>query len=141
MRNTLITVLGTTLVPVMLHLLIPSWILQNTSGWTAPDFGLIELVSILAALGGYIMVIWVAVIFVRRGKGTAMPLLPPTEFVPMGFYQYVRNPMYLGLLLVILAEAVVFRSLGLLIYASLLWLAVHSYVVYVEEPDLLTQLP
>lgn len=44
--------------------------------------------------------------------------------------------MYVGLLVVILAEAVVFRSVWLLVYACLLWLAAHSYVVFIEEPDL-----
>ena len=136
MQNTLITIFGTVLVPCVLHLLIPYLILQSTTELTFPRIGLIEILSFIAAAIGISMVIWVSVIFVRRGKGTAVPLLPPTEFVPIGLYRYVRNPMYVGLLVVILAEAVIFRSVWLLIYACLLWLATHSYVVFIEEPGL-----
>lgn len=136
MRNILITILGTILVPCILHLLLPFLILQSTSGLTFPQFGLIEILALITAVVGLSMVIWVSVIFVWRGRGTAMPLVPPTEFVPIGLYRYVRNPMYVGLLVVILAEAAVFRSVWLLVYASLLWLATHSYVVLIEEPDL-----
>ena len=137
MRNTIITILGTVLVPCILHLLIPYMVLQNTSGLTFPPIGLIEILSFVAAAVGISMVIWVSVIFVRRGKGTAVPLLPPKEFVPIGLYRYVRNPMYVGLIVVILAEAVVFRSVWLCVYACLIWLATHSYVVLIEEPDLI----
>jgi protein-S-isoprenylcysteine O-methyltransferase Ste14 len=98
--------------------------------------GLIEVLSLIVATSGIYMVVWVSVTFVRQGKGTAMPLLPPTKFVAIGLYKYVRNPMYVGLLVVIIAEAAFFRSVWLLVYASLLWLAVHSYVVNIEEPDL-----
>ena len=136
MRNTLITILGTILVPSILHLVIPYLILQCTSGVTFPQIGLIEVISIIAAAAGIVMVVWVSVIFVSRGKGTAVPLLPPIEFVPIGLYRFVRNPMYVGLLVVIVAEALFFRSIWLLVYVFLLWLAVHSYVVLIEEPDL-----
>ena len=44
--------------------------------------------------------------------------------------------MYVGILLVIIAEAIFFRSAWLLLYASLLWLAAHSFVVLIEEPQL-----
>ena len=90
---------------------------------------------IMAAVG-ICMVVWVSVTFVRRGMGTAVPLLPPAQFVAIGLYRFVRNPMYIGLLLVIIAEAIFFRSVWLLVFACFFWLAVHSYVVLIEEPDL-----
>jgi protein-S-isoprenylcysteine O-methyltransferase Ste14 len=44
------------------------------------------------------------------GRGTLVPAVPPKHLVVSGFYRYVRNPMYLGVLLVIVAEGVLFRS-------------------------------
>jgi protein-S-isoprenylcysteine O-methyltransferase Ste14 len=101
-----------------------------------PRIGPLEVFSMIVASIGICVVVWVSVTFVRRGKGTAVPLLPPTQFVAIGLYRFVRNPMYIGLLLVIIAETIFFRSVWLLIYASLFWLAVHCYVVLIEEPDL-----
>jgi protein-S-isoprenylcysteine O-methyltransferase Ste14 len=136
LRNTLITILGTILVPCILHGLIPFLILSSTSELAFTRIGPMEMFSLLIAALGICMVVWVSTTFVSRGKGTAAPFLPPTEFVAIGLYKYVRNPMYIGLLLVILAEAIFFRSVWLLIYAFFLWLATHSYVVLIEEPDL-----
>ena len=136
MRNTLITIFGTTLVPCILHILVPYVILQGTSGLDFPHMGIVEILCIFIAIIGLYMVVWVSVTFVRRGRGTAVPLLPPTKFVAIGLYKYVRNPMYVGLLLVIIAEAIFFRSIWLFVFASLLWLATHTYVVLKEEPEL-----
>ena len=136
MRNTLITILGTTAVPCLMHVALPTWILRSTSDLIFPPMGWIEGLSILLAAIGLAMVIWVAAAFVWRGKGTAVPFLPPQEFVAVGLFRFVRNPMYVGLLLVILSEALYFRSVWLLLYAGIVWLAAHTYVVLIEEPRL-----
>lgn len=136
MRNTLITTAGTIIVPSVIDFLIPFLILNAASETEVPPIGLIEIGSILLAVIGICMVVWVSITFVSRGKGTPVPLIPPTEFVAGGLYRWVRNPMYVGLLLVILAEAVFFRSAWLLLYAFLLWLPVHSATVFIEEPQL-----
>ena len=72
----------------------------------------------------------------EAGKRNCCAGFTSGKFVPIGLYRYVRNPMYIGLLIVIIAEATYFRSVWLLVYACFLWLAVHSYVVFIEEPDL-----
>ncbi|UCF62459.1 MAG: isoprenylcysteine carboxylmethyltransferase family protein [Anaerolineaceae bacterium] len=136
MRNTLITIAGTILVPCIIHFLVPYLILQATSESAPSQLGLIEVGSVILAVIGISMVIWVSITFVRRGKGTAAPIVPPKEFVAIGLFRFVRNPMYVGLLLVIFAEAVFFRSAWILLYGSLLWLATHSYTVLIEEPEL-----
>jgi protein-S-isoprenylcysteine O-methyltransferase Ste14 len=136
MRNTLITIMGTILVPCILHCLFPFLILLSASELALPSIGLLQVSSFIVASVGLCMVVWVSVNFVTRGKGTAVPMLPPTRFVAVGLYRYVRNPMYIGLLLVIAAEAMFFRSIWLLIYGTCVWIAVHSYVVLVEEPGL-----
>jgi protein-S-isoprenylcysteine O-methyltransferase Ste14 len=44
--------------------------------------------------------------------------------------------MYLGALLILLAETVLFRSPWILLYAAALWLALHTFAVLIEEPQL-----
>ena len=53
-----------------------------------------------------------------------------------GLYRYCRNPMYVGVLSLIAAQALCFASPGTLLYAALLFLAFHSFVILYEEPTL-----
>jgi protein-S-isoprenylcysteine O-methyltransferase Ste14 len=74
--------------------------------------------------------------FAARGRGIPAPIDHPKQLVVTGLYRYVRNPMYVGVLLVMLGEALFFRSLPLLEY-TLLWLAiVHTVILVYEEPNL-----
>jgi len=98
--------------------------------------GFMEVGAVLLAIVGLSMVVWVAAAFVTRGRGTAVPLLPPKEFVAEGLFRVLRNPMYFGLVLVIVAQAIFFHSWWLLLYAFATWSVMHSYVVLIEEPRL-----
>ena len=70
------------------------------------------------------------------GKGTPDPLIPTGKLVSRGLYQFMRNPVYVGLFLILFGEAVLFMSAVLLVY-SLLWLLVlNLIVVFIEEPSL-----
>jgi protein-S-isoprenylcysteine O-methyltransferase Ste14 len=88
------------------------------------------------SLVGAGMVVWVGYAFVTRGKGTPVPIDPPRRFVADGLFRYVRNPMYVGALLVLLGEALLFRSVWIVLYAAGLWLVLHTFLVVFEEPQL-----
>ena len=53
-----------------------------------------------------------------------------------GLHRYVRNPMYLGVLLIVVGQAVLFHSMALVRYAAAIWLAAHFFVLGYEEPTL-----
>ena len=74
--------------------------------------------------------------FARFGRGTLAPFDEPRRLVVQGLYRYVRNPMYLGVLAVLLAEAWFFRSTALLTYATGMLIVWNGVVVLVEEPRL-----
>jgi protein-S-isoprenylcysteine O-methyltransferase Ste14 len=76
--------------------------------------------------------------FAWRGLGTPAPFDPPRQLVVSGPYRYVRNPMYLGLLLTLVGEAAVFPNIasGLVIEAALFWIAASLFVIAGEEPIL-----
>ncbi len=82
----------------------------------------------------YSAVIGEALRFVRRGRGTLVPIEPPSVLVVAGPYRYVRNPMYLLYVCIAVAEAIAWRSAWLLGYAGLLFAIAHAYVVGREEP-------
>jgi protein-S-isoprenylcysteine O-methyltransferase Ste14 len=74
-----------------------------------------------------------------RALGTPLPLAPTQHLVVTGFYRFVRNPMYVGLLTAILGQALLFGSPALVIYAAVVWVATASFVHWYEEPTLTRQ--
>ena len=77
--------------------------------------------------------------FAISGRGTLAPLDPPKNLVVTGLYRYVRNPMYVGVMLVLSGETWLFNSRALLFYAIGCFLTVHSFVLLYEEPYLRRQ--
>lgn len=71
--------------------------------------------------------------FVVVGRGTLVPTLPTEHLVVSGFYAYVRNPMYLGVLTVIASEAALFESRNLFQELVIAWLAIECFVRFYEE--------
>ena len=74
--------------------------------------------------------------FALQGLGTPAPIAPPQNLVVTGLYRYVRNPMYVAVVAVILGQGILFGDWRLLNYGGLMWLAFHAFVVAYEEPVL-----
>jgi protein-S-isoprenylcysteine O-methyltransferase Ste14 len=89
-----------------------------------------------AALLGAIGLVWCIVEFVRLGRGTLAPVDPPRFVVRGGLYRYVRNPMYLCVLMLVLGEALLYGSRAVATYALVVALGFHLFVVFYEEPTL-----
>lgn len=75
--------------------------------------------------------------FVVHGRGTPAPMAAPKRLVVSGQYRYVRNPMYVALVLVVAGQALWFGSVLLVFYALALWALFHVRVLTYEEPHLL----
>ena len=74
--------------------------------------------------------------FALQGLGTPAPIAPTKNLVVTGLYRYVRNPIYVAVVAIILGQALLFGDWRLLLYGALLWLAFHVFVVAYEEPTL-----
>ncbi|MFM6849852.1 MAG: methyltransferase family protein [Terrabacter sp.] len=61
---------------------------------------------------------------------------PPEHLVVTGPYRYVRNPMYVAVLVAIAGQALLWRSSAVLAYAVLFVAAVTAFVALYEEPTL-----
>jgi protein-S-isoprenylcysteine O-methyltransferase Ste14 len=70
------------------------------------------------------------------GEGTFIHFDAPKHFVAAGVYSIVRNPMYLGVLLIFLGYALCYHSIALLVLSLLLFLLAHLVVRFIEEPNL-----
>jgi protein-S-isoprenylcysteine O-methyltransferase Ste14 len=74
--------------------------------------------------------------FIRIGLGTLVPTTPTEYLVVSGLYRYVRNPMYVGVMTALAGEVVLFESRVLLETALLVWLGIHLFICFYEEPTL-----
>ena len=74
--------------------------------------------------------------FFQAGRGTLAPFDPPTRLVVRGLYRFTRNPMYNGVLALLLGQAWFFQSSALLQYALAIFIMFHLMVVVYEEPTL-----
>ena len=89
----------------------------------------------LLIAAGLVPVAGAFVQFARAG-GTPLPLAPTRHLVVSGFHRYVRNPIYLGSLLIFAGEALLFGRLSLLEYAVIGWAGAAAFVRWYEEPAL-----
>ena len=86
-------------------------------------------------IGGAIL-LWSFWNFLIQGRGTPAPIDPPKELVAVGFYRYVRNPMYVGVLAMNIGHFLWFGYWNLFIYAIVVFIFFHAFVTYYEEPTL-----
>lgn len=133
------TIVFTALVPGSVVLLVPYLL----SGWrfAAPILGLNATRSIGAGLfliavpffGNFLAR------FVWEGRGTPAPIAPPERLVTGGVFQHVRNPGYLSAIAMIAGQGLFFGSVRILIYALLVAVGFHLFVIFYEEPTLRTR--
>jgi protein-S-isoprenylcysteine O-methyltransferase Ste14 len=104
-----------------------------------PALGLMFLLALaFLALGGVIYA-WCVWDFAVFGRGTPAPIDAPKKLVVRGLYRYSRNPIYVGVLTVLVGWAVMFGGANLLIYTLGVGICFHLFVVLYEERHLRRQ--
>jgi len=88
---------------------------------------------------GLALLLWCVRDFFVSNRGTLAPWDPPKHLVVVGLYRFVRNPMYVGVLTIILGWSLVFGSAFLALYLAVLAIVFHFRVVLYEEPRLRRQ--
>ena len=98
------------------------------SGLTVPGVALM-------AMGGALVTLCVFN-FVVSGRGTPAPFDAPREFVAVGPYRFVRNPMYSGASILFAGFGLYERSVSIVTLSALFLLGAHLFVLFYEEPTL-----
>ena len=111
---------------------VPRWIVGRAAFEGPRPLGWI-VVAIGAIVG--LPCVWE---FAWRGLGTPAPFDPPRRLVITGPYRFVRNPMYVGMGIALLGEALIFPNSTWLLLAMLvsLWAVVSVFIIEYEEPTL-----
>jgi protein-S-isoprenylcysteine O-methyltransferase Ste14 len=122
--------------PFVLAGLIPWWM----TGWEfRPAFLGLEVtraIGVLLILIGLPGLVDSFARFALQGLGTPAPVAPTKNLVVTGLYRYVRNPIYVAVVAIIVGQALLFGVSGLVLLGAVFWLAFHLFVVAYEEPTL-----
>lgn len=127
----------TALQPGLVVGLFPYMILKNER----PElfdvkFGLLQYFGIFLFVIGAVILFDCIVRFAVQGEGTLSPADPTRKLVISGLYKYSRNPMYWGVMLMLIGEGMFFESGGLWIYTTFIFIAFNLFIRLVEEPRL-----
>lgn len=125
LRNLVFTIV----VPGLGGVWVPWWILARHGGTVTPA-GWAAVVVIAAGAALYVWCVWN---FATVGRGTPGPWDAPSRVVATGPYRWVRNPIYLAALLIVLGEAWLFLSPWLLAYAGIMAVFFHLFITGYEE--------
>ena len=130
------TLIFTVIVPGTEAILIPYLLLSSGFEIFSRGLGVVRFLGLLPIVIGALIYFRCAWDFTFSGSGTPAPIDPPKKLVVRGFYRFVRNPMYIGVSLPLFGEALLFESATLLVYAAVVLLTFHLFVMCYEEPHL-----
>jgi protein-S-isoprenylcysteine O-methyltransferase Ste14 len=131
--------LSAILLPGAVIVLGPYLILSRSESAVWPGLSVESAVAVILGLLGIGVLLHCIWSFAVQGKGALAPVDPPKVLVVCGVYRYTRNPMYVAVLTVLVAEALFFGSRTLAIYAGAAFFCFHLFVVLYEEPHLRRQ--
>jgi protein-S-isoprenylcysteine O-methyltransferase Ste14 len=121
--------------PVLADVIVPAWSLSLPAGHL--DIGAARLFGVpLLAAGCWLPFDSVFMRFAHEGRGTLAPVDPPRFVVRGGAYRVVRNPMYVANISIVIGSGILFQSWLLFLWASVLLVAFHLFVIFYEEPTL-----
>jgi protein-S-isoprenylcysteine O-methyltransferase Ste14/pimeloyl-ACP methyl ester carboxylesterase len=104
--------------------------------WPRVREGAFNPLALVLLVPGITLLVWCVRDFLVTGKGTLAPWDPPRNLVSSGPYRYSRNPMYVGVSLMLWGWAIAFGLWALVFYALIVMVAFHVRVLLNEEPYL-----
>ncbi len=125
--------------PVALTLIVAA--LMWLAAWLVPAFAHVLPASRVVAVGLAVLAVVVGaagVISFRRAATTVNPLRPETasSLVVTGIYRFTRNPMYLGLLVLLLGWAVFLSNAIAFVWLPAFVLFMNRFQIAAEESAL-----
>lgn len=100
------------------------------------NFGLLAYPAFPFWILGALIIIRCCADIIRRGRGTPAFVDPPKELVVAGLYHYVRNPIYVGALIIQLGFIFWFGSMLSILYTVFFFLGFNFLILVIEEPIL-----
>jgi protein-S-isoprenylcysteine O-methyltransferase Ste14 len=125
--------------PVVVCLVIPYLIIRSEQRSPVPQvtasIGLF-IPGLLVCVAGLAFFITCVRMFILIGNGTIMPWDPTRKLITASLYGYVRNPMILSVIIIVIGEALLFASYGIALLAIFFFVLNTVYFIFSEEPGL-----
>ena len=114
---------------------IPRWIATSRRVTLEPRFDVAS--GVLMTMGAIVM-LYCVFEFAWTGRGTPAPWDPPRRLVVRGLYRWVRNPMYVGMGIFLIGEALLLPTIRQQMFLVLggAFLLVNAFILAYEEPTL-----
>lgn len=115
--------------------LLPSWLHFSVAAAGGARWRWLAVIPSVLGFSVALRCVWD---FGWTGHGTPAPIVPPRRLVVVGFYRYVRNPMYVGFAAGWIGLWVIFGHLNpaLIAATAAVALGVHLFILFYEEPTL-----
>ena len=124
------------LLVVSVLVLVPLGLVWLANGFLGFSFGFLRFIGFVPVGVGLYFMLNMFVYFAVVGGGTPAPFDPPKKLVTQGLYRYVRNPGYIGGLLINLGEGLILESALVFVFAAFMFAIFHFFFIYYEEPKL-----
>ncbi len=121
------------LAPGVVAVVIPYFIINSDVKIYQLNLPTLKLLSIPLTVYGAFLLLLSFWYFSYHGKGTPAPIDPPKALVIKGPYKYTRNPMYVGVVSILLGIFFYYQTMSLLIYAFFCAVAFHLRIILNEE--------
>jgi protein-S-isoprenylcysteine O-methyltransferase Ste14 len=121
--------------PLLVDVVVPAMLLGGDGG----RFGVgpVRYLGVVLVIGGaWLLFDSVFLRFAHEGRGTLAPIDPPRFVVKGGAYRWTRNPMYVANVAIILGTGLLVGSWWLFLWAAVVLMAFHLFIVAYEEPAL-----
>ena len=126
----------TVVIPGSVTVGVPFLLARDRLATVLATWGPAQTAGLIPVLLGAAILLWCIWDFATAGRGTLAPIDPPTALVVRSLYRYVRNPMYLGALLMLAGEAFALRSTAIVWWGAAWFALVNLMVLFYEEPTL-----
>lgn len=133
LRNLLFTILQ----PGIIAVLVPFWLSgKSLKQVFEQPFAWYHFLGFLVFTTGSAIVLICVASFAILGKGTLSPADPTKKLVVSGLYRFSRNPMYVGVTMMLMGESIFFQSYTVGAYTLLIFVSFNIFIAFFEEPRL-----
>jgi protein-S-isoprenylcysteine O-methyltransferase Ste14 len=102
-----------------IRLVVHSWLFYQYPGAIVFGIGLVIMLSCIIS-------------FAVKGRGTLSPADPTKRLVITGLYRFSRNPMYIGVMMILTGEAIFFQSVILWFYLLIVFIGFNLFILLHE---------